>query len=106
MKDKYCSMCNERLADGEIVALSKYGVYHTIARDLDSMPIDCSMKKAMEGVTIFNRKIHYQGRFYDFRELDKLPGVNGLIIEFNEKQTGDIIRGDLKGLSKKLFGIF
>ncbi len=99
-------MCNEKLADGEIVALSKDGIYHTIARDLDSMPIDCSMKKAMQGAAIFNRKFYYQGKFYDFSELDKLPGVNELTIEFNKKKTGDIIRGDLKGLSKKLFGIF
>jgi hypothetical protein len=99
-------MCNEKLADGEIIALSKDGIYHTIARDLDSMPIDCSMKRAMKGVAIFNRKIHYQGKFYEFSKLDKLPSVNELTIEFNEKQTGDIIKGDLKGLSKKLFGIF
>jgi len=106
MKEKYCSGCKEKLIDGEIVAISKDGIYHTVARDLDSMPIDCSMRRAMEGVAIFNRKVYYQGKFYDFSKLDKLPGVNGLTIEFNEKKTGDIIKGELKGLSKKLFGIF
>jgi len=106
MKEKYCTDCNEKFQDGEFVAISKDGTYHTIIRDLDSMPIDCSMKRAMKGVAIFSRKVHYSGKFYDFDKLEKLPNVNQLTIEFNEKQTGDIIRGNLKGLSKKLFGIF
>jgi hypothetical protein len=106
MKEKYCSGCKEKLEDGEIVVISKDGTYHTIIQDLDAVPIDCSMKKAMDGVQIFQRKVYYQGKFYDFSKLDKLPDVKQLTIEFNEKQTGDIIKGNLKGLTKKLFGIF
>ncbi len=106
MSEKYCSMCKEKFEDGEIVAQSSDGDYHTIARDLNSMPIDCSMKRAMKGVAIFNRKVYYQGKFYNLNKLDNLSNVNELTIEFNEKQTGDVIKGELKGLSKKLFGIF
>ncbi len=106
MKEKYCSECKEKFQDGEVVATSSEGVYHHIIQELDAVPIDCSMKKAMQGVAIFERKIHYQGKFYDLSKLDKLKNVDVLTIEFNKKNTGDVIKGDLSGLAKKLFGIF
>ena len=106
VKEIYCSECKEKFQDGEIVAQSSDGDYHTVARQLYAVPIDCSMKRAMKGVAIFNRKIYYQGGFYDLSKIDKLKSVNELEIDFNEKKTGDIIKGDLRGLSKKLFGIF
>ncbi len=106
MADKYCSGCKEKLADGEIVAQSSDGNYHTIIQELNSIPIDCSMKRAMKGAAIFERKVYYQGKFYDLSKIEKLKNVDKLTLEFNEKNTGDIIKGNLKGLTKKLFEIF
>ena len=106
MKEKYCSECKEKFQDGEVVATSSEGVYHHIIQELDAVPIDCSMKKAMQGVAIFERKIHYQGNFYKLDRVSELKNADKLTIEFNQKNTGDIIKGDLSGLAKKILGIF
>jgi len=106
MSEKYCSGCKEKLEDGEVVAVSSGEAYHHISRDLDIIPMDCSMKRVMKGVAIFNRKVYYEGKFYNLSEVGKLSNLNELTIGFNEKNTGDIIKGDLKGLAKKLLGIF
>jgi hypothetical protein len=107
MAKKYCSMCNEKFKDGEVVAVALGGNYHHIARDLDKPHLDCSTKSAMkyDGME-FNKKVHYKGSFYDFNKLKKLFNSNDIILEFNERENGDIVRGNLELLAKKKFFIF
>lgn len=104
---KYCSGCKKEFKDGELVAVSDNEGYHTIIRELYSIPIDCSMKAAMDGPVIFNRNVYYQGKFYNLNAIDSLRNVNDLILDFNDERTGDIIKGNLEGLiKKKRFWIF
>ena len=102
MPEKSCPICKENFQDGEVVAISSGEAYHyiledyhIIAENLKKIPLDCSMKKAMKGATIFERKVYYNGKFYDIDKVEKIPNARNLTIEFNKKNTGDIIKGDL-----------
>jgi hypothetical protein len=104
MTEKYCSMCKEKLKDGEIVSSHEEDYCHTyhIIDSSSLKPRDCATKKAITtgNPVRFDRKIYYKGNFYDLHKLDGLLDKINLIIDFNENNNGDIIKGNLDGLLK------
>jgi hypothetical protein len=104
MKDKYCSLCKEKFANGEIVAASLDGRYHYISRDLDEIPEDCTIKRAMssDGIRIIKKAVYYNGKFYNINKLNNLRGC----LTLNSRKNGEIFEGDLESLTKKRLWFF
>ena len=107
-KKYQCSQCEQDFQDGELVAVSHTGneFYHQFYPERMEHPLDCMSKNVMNtgNMIIANRKIFYQGKFYDLKALKRLAKkVKTVTVGYNDTKTGDILEGDLSGLVKKSF---
>jgi hypothetical protein len=103
MTEKYCSMCREKLKDGEIIVSFNGEHYLHTSRtnySLGSRPMDCATRKVIITGEIIspNKRIYYKGAFQDIQKLDRLQDKINLIIDFNENNNGDVIKGELERL--------
>ena len=101
-----CRYCKSNFKDGDFVACDIQGrLFHSIVRHLDREPKSCLDANVInedyqDGIIMKNAEVYYNGRLYNYNEINKLSDAYELTLDFNDSNNGDKLVGNLEGLDR------